>query len=806
MRHRAVVLLLLAFVPTAAHSDWEWRYPSPQGHALNDVVFLTPTNAIAVGEFGTVLLSQDAGLTWTLEYQVEGIETPLKVVERIDATTAIAIGENGLILRTVNSGADWATIPSPSSNLFDISFADANHGIIAAGNTMLRTSDGGFVWESSSVAVSMIAVDAVTPSVIFACGWQSVMTSTDGGETWTPVTSPVPPTFDGGWLTAIDFIDALNGVVANQTGYGGVETLLPQWHVTTDGGVTWNSTTVMLTPDANTPNEILYVAPGQFFAGYTMTCCITSTYDLWPWGSVFVANGAPPVERPMVRSANGLASNDNGVVLAVGEDGMIMRSTGTAFARIGGVVHKHHVEQSTASSFADPLNGVVISSDSYMYPISGVHQTHFARTADGGLTWGGVMVNNVQMVDLAHMSASDIYAVGYGATQGKVLRSTNGGASWTTVLTDASFTVGTIEAGSPTHAVAAATGGRVLVIDNGTITPVLTGVSNFRDIAFATPSIVVGVSDGTTNGRSIDGGLTWSPMPAPSPRVRELDFATPSIAFGITTSGIVRSDDGGTNWTPVPSGAYTGLMNIDFGDADHGAAVGRDGLVLITIDGGVTWTPEVPPTRRDFYDVAAFANGSAFVSGPQQITLEYFVHAVPTLISSFDVAAQPFAAELRWNVSDDGNLSSFSIVRRHGAREETVASGVARAARSFIDKGLIPGESYEYQLVAIDQDGATMLSAPMSVTIPRAVLELLPNQPNPFNPSTRVGFVLPAKEHVTLQVFDATGRLVITLLNGVRDPGIHYVDWNAEGAASGVYFGRLQAGKQSASRKMVLLK
>lgn len=68
------------------------------------------------------------------------------------------------------------------------------------------------------------------------------------------------------------------------------------------------------------------------------------------------------------------------------------------------------------------------------------------------------------------------------------------------------------------------------------------------------------------------------------------------------------------------------------------------------------------------------------------------------------------------------------------------------------------------------------------------------NHPNPFNPNTRIEFSLKTRSHVAIRVYDVSGRLVTTLLNEVRDAGLHTdVQWkglNDRGAnvASGVYF------------------
>ena len=64
---------------------------------------------------------------------------------------------------------------------------------------------------------------------------------------------------------------------------------------------------------------------------------------------------------------------------------------------------------------------------------------------------------------------------------------------------------------------------------------------------------------------------------------------------------------------------------------------------------------------------------------------------------------------------------------------------------------------------------------------------------------------------MTLAIYDANGRLVRTLVNEVEGYGAHEVTWdgrddNGATVGSGVYFYRLQAGKLTESKKMVLLK
>jgi hypothetical protein len=86
------------------------------------------------------------------------------------------------------------------------------------------------------------------------------------------------------------------------------------------------------------------------------------------------------------------------------------------------------------------------------------------------------------------------------------------------------------------------------------------------------------------------------------------------------------------------------------------------------------------------------------------------------------------------------------------------------------------------------------------------VLQLGSNYPNPFNPTTVIPFTLPENGQVRLDVFDVTGRLVGTFLNRELVAGRHEVSVNLSGVSSGVYIYHLQAGGQTASGKMLLLK
>jgi len=97
---------------------------------------------------------------------------------------------------------------------------------------------------------------------------------------------------------------------------------------------------------------------------------------------------------------------------------------------------------------------------------------------------------------------------------------------------------------------------------------------------------------------------------------------------------------------------------------------------------------------------------------------------------------------------------------------------------------------------AVDEEDA---SVPKGFTLSQ-------NYPNPFNPVTTIAFTLPASSHTTLKVYDMLGKEVETLVDGDRAPGLHRAAFDASRLNSGVYFYKIQAGRYTDMKKMVLMK
>ncbi|MDZ7345975.1 MAG: T9SS type A sorting domain-containing protein [candidate division KSB1 bacterium] len=81
---------------------------------------------------------------------------------------------------------------------------------------------------------------------------------------------------------------------------------------------------------------------------------------------------------------------------------------------------------------------------------------------------------------------------------------------------------------------------------------------------------------------------------------------------------------------------------------------------------------------------------------------------------------------------------------------------------------------------------------------------LLPNYPNPFNPSTIIPVDLAKEERISLAVYNVRGEQVAELFHGTLPAGRHLFHWDGAGAPAGIYFCRLMAQEGRETIKMVL--
>ena len=125
----------------------------------------------------------------------------------------------------------------------------------------------------------------------------------------------------------------------------------------------------------------------------------------------------------------------------------------------------------------------------------------------------------------------------------------------------------------------------------------------------------------------------------------------------------------------------------------------------------------------------------------------------------------------------------------------------------------VAGDTYFLKILKPFTFRDTLLFVPVidgvgaqNVSLQPAGLTLLPNYPNPFNPSTTIEFEIAHLERVKVTIFNLLGQRVVSLFDGTLTSGRHQLQWDGSSAATGVYFLRVEAGTRVATRRMLLLK
>jgi hypothetical protein len=179
---------------------------------------------------------------------------------------------------------------------------------------------------------------------------------------------------------------------------------------------------------------------------------------------------------------------------------------------------------------------------------------------------------------------------------------------------------------------------------------------------------------------------------------------------------------------------------------------------------------------------------------------------------------------LTWSPNTDPDVWHYRIYRGEFAGADCGAmpsEPTALAAGTSWTDPLGGGGSawdYCYWLSAVDFAGNESAPTTWSGTATTGVgdrprpFALHAAAPNPFNPRTKLVYDLPAAAPVSLQVFDISGRLVRTLVDGVASSaGRHEATWNGRDEAgrtlpAGVYFARLAADGKTQIQRLALVK
>jgi phosphodiesterase/alkaline phosphatase D-like protein len=135
---------------------------------------------------------------------------------------------------------------------------------------------------------------------------------------------------------------------------------------------------------------------------------------------------------------------------------------------------------------------------------------------------------------------------------------------------------------------------------------------------------------------------------------------------------------------------------------------------------------------------------------------------------------------------------------------------------SYEVTSLNPNTIYYYRVSSSNSFGTSPYSETITVTPVVGIqdasstlptkYDLLQNYPNPFNPSTIIKYQLPESGFVTIKVYNITGSEICTLVSETKSAGTHEVRFNASNLTSGTYIYKIQSGKFSQTKKMLLLK
>jgi hypothetical protein len=262
--------------------------------------------------------------------------------------------------------------------------------------------------------------------------------------------------------------------------------------------------------------------------------------------------------------------------------------------------------------------------------------------------------------------------------------------------------------------------------------------------------------------------------------------------------------DSALTWTFIDTAA---VQVAQQGDSLHFSAkqdfFGSDSVLLIVSDGQLAdscWLRiEVTPVNDAPYFSSQF---------PDSLVLE--TGSVDTLrLADLALDVDNAEAELLWTVSN-GHWVLVYLIENGPLVELTVPqNSTGRDTLQFI---VSDGYLCANRLLAVIIHPSTELVQP-EPPIPEH-FALAQNYPNPFNPVTTIGYSLPLRSQVVLNIYNLRGEMVITLIHQDQPPGAYRVLWNGRDAlgnrvCSGMYFYQLVAeapGKRfTQTRKMLLL-
>lgn len=297
-------------------------------------------------------------------------------------------------------------------------------------------------------------------------------------------------------------------------------------------------------------------------------------------------------------------------------------------------------------------------------------------------------------------------------------------------------------------------------------------------------------------------GLTF-----PNPSVAGTHYTFHNFSTSPYTAAKITQPDTNQLW-----------VNIELNDDNQGSPIAQQPGWTDVVTFHCSTNVAIPSTQNITFlpanlNFAIFDNNNATLWSIGTLTNLSF--ETPVELTSFSLSKGDNEAILYWETATEKNNSGFEVERKIQDGEWQKIGFVSGKGTStipqtytFRDKNLTESRNYYYRLKQVDYNGYFEYSKVMYIYIdvkPRDY-SLSANYPNPFNPTTTIHFSIPENVHVTLQVYDAIGNHVQTLVDESRSAGKYEVTFDAAKLASGVYYYRLQAGQFLQTKKLLLMK
>ncbi len=535
---------------------------------LKEVFFVDDRTVVAVGDSTTVLRSTNAGLTW------QAAESPAYAVagtaSHAAQGTAYLVVDQNRVMASTDKGKSWHLRSAfPSESVYSMEIGSAEKGIALADSSRIwYTTDGGTSWSRSlqPPGPELFDLDFAEDGRAIAVGRAgAVIRSEDAGRTWTTTAGL------GGAMDAFTVaFDAGKAVAGGAPGSGSGAVHLA---ISTDFGQTWQPT-----PLARVGQPSLIVtsvevdASGLMAAVGTHSTVFVRTAQDTAWTAVTSAMSSDPVLG--VAPLNGVAFATDSIAIIPNHlfgNGGYLRTTD------GGATWNYDY-RIASGAFLVPT----FITSSFGYTITDDHSLFV--TTDAGTSWKPRMSTERPPAILTYDAQFIDSSIGFSVADNFVYRSSDGGATWTGVQIDSAIAISRINVVGPDVILIAAiaqsadtavpTSSRVYRSTDGGATWstifVRNGMGSVRSVKFldsttgfvahGTPMRVPGARAAIF--QTTDGGNTWDSVEMDQ-LVTDIAFKSREVGYAVGDGfAIWSTEDGGETWqredtwTPGPQERY----------------------------------------------------------------------------------------------------------------------------------------------------------------------------------------------------------------------------------------------------------